>query len=297
MIGLRSLVETTRARSWIRQLDVRLKLTALLSVATLVVLIDAPCTLMGLFGLVVVLYCFSGLPAAKVRMVALIVLMAVWGMMLTQALFYASVPRTVLVRLVPKDLPVLGGLTGGVYVYREGLAHGAVQSLRIVTMIGLGLLLCWTTDAGEFLAALVRLHVPYGVAFMTVSALRFLPVMVAEAGVVMTARRMKGYHLRRVQWLRPVRGLTQLMKPIFANAIRRSRALALSVESRGFDPSAPRTVFRHSQAGLTGVLVVVLLLATLAGVAAVKLLHWMFVGEIYYSSALRGLYDFVRTYL
>ena len=190
MIGLRSLVEPTRARDWIRGLDVRLKLAVLFSTALLVVLIDAPCTLLGLFALVVVLYCFSGLPAAKVRVVVVIALLTVWGMMVTQALFYANVPRTVLLRLIPKDLAVLGELTGGIYVYREGLTYGAVQSLRIVTMIGLGLLICWTTDAGEFLGALVRLRVPYGVAFMTVTALRFLPVVVSEAGVVMTARWM-----------------------------------------------------------------------------------------------------------
>ena len=297
MIGLRSLVETTRARTWIRELDVRLKLTALLSAAVLVVLIDAPGTLLGLFGVVAVLYAFSGLPAAKVRMVVVIALLTVWGMMLSQALFYASVPRTALLVLVPKDLPVLGTLTGGITVYREGLVYGAVQSLRIVTMIGLGLLVCWTTNPGDFLSALVRLHVPYGVAFMTVTALRFLPVVVSEAGVVMTARRMKGYHLRRGRWLRPARGLTQLFKPIFANAIRRSRALALSVESRAFDPAATRTVSRHARMGRRGVLVLLLLLATVLAVAAAKLLHWMFLAEIGCWSGLRGLYDFVRVYL
>ena len=300
MIGLRSLVEPTRARDWIRGLDVRLKLAGLLSAALLVVLIDAPQTLLGLFALVVVLYCLSGLPASKVRMVVVIALLTVWGMMLTQALFYANVPRTVLLQLVPKDLPVLGGVTGGIYVYREGLAYGAVQSLRIVTMIGLGLLVCWTTEAHAFLAALVRLKVPYGLAFMTVTALRFLSVVVSEAGVVMTARRMKGVHLRRSPRLRPLRwlpGLSGLFKPIFANAIRRSRALALSVQSRGFDPSAPRTLVTRSRLGGWGVVVLALLLAAPLTVAGMKLLHWMFMQELYYRSALRGVYDFVRSYL
>ena len=297
MIGLRSLVEPTRARDWIRELDVRLKLAGLLSAALLVVLIDAPQTLLGLFALVVVLYCLSGLPASKLRMVVVIALLTVWGMMLTQALFYANVPRTVLLQLIPKDLPVLGGVTGGVCVYREGLAYGAVQSLRIVTMIGLGLLVCWTTDAHAFLSALVRLRVPYGLAFMTVTALRFLSVVVSEAGVVMTARRMKGYHWRRGRWLRPGRELSQLLGPIFANAIRRSRALALSVESRGFDASGSRTLLKRPRLGTRGVVVLVLLLAAVLTAAGMKLLHWMFLEEIYYRSALRGIYDFVRSYL
>jgi len=199
--------------------------------------------------------------------------------------------------LVPRDFPVLGALTGGLYVYREGLLYGAVQSLRIVTMIALGLLVCWTTNPGEFLAALVGLHVPYGVAFMTVTALRFLPLVVSEVGVVMTARRMKGYHLRRGGWLRPWRRLGQLFKPIFANAIRRSRALALSVESRGFDPAGRRTLRRASRLGVGGVVVLVLVPTALLTVVSVKLLHWLFIEEIYYSGSLRWLYDVVRTYL
>ena len=296
MMGLRSIVEPTRARSWIRLLDLRLKLAFLLSAAVLVVLIDSPGTLLGVLGFVMVLYLASGLPATKVRLALLISLLTVWGTMLCQALFYASVPRTAVIQLVPKDLPFLGSLTGGVFLYKEGLVYGAVQSLRIVTMIGLGLLMCWTTDPGDFLRALVGLHVPYGLAFMTVTALRFLPVVVAETGVVMTARRMRGYHLKRCQWLKVWR-LPGFMKPIFANAIRRSRALALAVASRGFDPAAHRTLPRGPRLGPSGVAVLLLLLALVLAACAVKLLHWMFLEEIYYSSALRVLYDFARAHL
>jgi len=297
---MRSLVEPTHARKWIRSLDVRLKIGLLLSAAVLVVLLDAPWSLGGILVVVAALYAASGLPWAKLRLAMVFLLLVVWGTMLSQALFYASVPRTAVLVLIPKDLPVLGGVTGGLYVYKEGLLYGLVQSLRIVTMIGLGLLVCWTTDPGEFLSALVRLRVPYGVAFMTVTALRFLPVVVAEAGVVRAARRMKGYQLRRTQWLRPVPALTRLFRPIFANAIRRSRSLALSVESRGFNPVGGRTALPdpdRDRLGNSAVFALLVLGAVLLLVTTMKLLHWMFMEEIYYWSALRGLYDFVRRFL
>jgi energy-coupling factor transport system permease protein len=299
MIGMRSLVEPTHARKWIRVLDVRVKIGLVLAVSVLVVLIDAPWTLAGILGVVAALYAVSGFPGTKLRLAAGIVLLTVWGTMLAQALFYASVPRTAVLELIPKDFPVLGGITGGLCIYREGLAYGAVQSLRIVTMIGLGLLVCWTTDPGQFLGVLVRLKVPYGVAFMTVTALRFLPVVVSETQVVATARRMKGYHLRRWTSLRPVRRLIEFTAPVFANAIRRSRALAVSVESRAFDPVGGRSVRATGATPLrfSGVAILALLGAVVLAVAAAKLLHWMFLEEIYYSSALRGVYDFVRTYL
>jgi len=264
MIGLRTVVETTHARGWIRDMDVRLKLAMLAAAAVLVILIDAPWTLLGLLCLVAAVYASAGLPAAKLRLVVFVALLTVWGTMLSQALFYASVPRTVLFELIPRDCPVLGDVTGGLTVTREGLVYGAVQSMRIVTMIGLGLLVCWTTDAGSFLAALVRLRVPYGVAF-------------------------RG-------WLRPW-GWVSVFKPVFANAIRRSRALALSVASRGFDASGERTALRRTHLSVVGAVLCVVLGVVLAAVAAMKLLHWMFMEEVYYADGLWWVYDLVRTVL
>ncbi len=296
MIGLRSLVETTHARTWIRDVDVRVKLVLLLATAALVVLIDSPWTLLAILVFVVVLYVFAGLPGAKLRLVVLIVMLTVWGTMLSQSLFYASVPRTPVLELISKDCPVLGNLTGGLFIYREGLFYGAVQSLRIVTMIGLGLLVCWTTDPGEFLSPLVRIRVPYGVAFMTVTAMRFLPAVVAEAAVVLRARRMKGYHRRR-DWLRPWRRISQVFKPVFANSIRRSRALALSVESRAFKATGRRTRHGASRLSKPGVAAISAVVLVVLSVASAKLLHWLFMEEVLYSESLWWLYEVVRTCL
>lgn len=294
MIGFRTLVEPTRASRWVRELDVRQKLAMLAAAALLVVLIDAVWTLLAIFGVVVILYAASGLPASKLRLAAAIALLTVWSTCLAQALFYSQVPRTVMLELIARDLPVLGSLTGGLFIYKEGFIYGAVQSLRIVTLVSFGLLVCWTTDPGDFLSALVRVRLPVGVAFMTVTSMRFLPTVVAEAGVVMTARRMKGYHLRR-RW--GLRRLGQVVKPIFANAIRRARTLALSVESRGFDPSAQRTESRKMRMKGSGVALVLILAGIVLAVAILKMLYWLYMEEVFYSPELRFLYDFVRTYL
>ncbi len=297
MIGLRSLVETTRAAPWARALDVRIKLAVLFAGAVLVVLVDAPVTLFGAFALVASLYPASRLPASKVRLAVVISLLTVWGTMLGQALFYASVPRTPLVVIVPKDAPVVGALTGGVVLWREGLIYGAVQSMRIVMMVGLGLWVCWTTDPGEFLSALVRLRVPYGVAFMTVTAMRFLPTVASEAAVVSAARRMRGYHLRRRMWLHPARELVRFMKPLFANAVRRSRELALSVEGRAFDPAAKRTTSSPTRLGPAARAFLAALFATLLAVVVLKTINGLFVHDVYYSSSLWWAYDFARSCL
>jgi energy-coupling factor transport system permease protein len=54
---------------------------------------------------------------------------------------------------------VIGALTGGIALYREGFFYGALQSLRMVAALCLGLCIVWTTDARELVRALVRLRV------------------------------------------------------------------------------------------------------------------------------------------
>ena len=56
----------------------------------------------------------------------------------------------------------------------EGAVHGSVQALRIVSMSFAGLAMALSTPPDRLFAALVRLRVPYGVAFLAVTALRFV---------------------------------------------------------------------------------------------------------------------------
>lgn len=37
--------------------------------------------------------------------------------------------------LISPDFPFLGSLTGGLYIYREGIIYGAVQGMRTASMI------------------------------------------------------------------------------------------------------------------------------------------------------------------
>lgn len=88
-------------------------------------------------------------------------------------------------------MPVLGQITGGLYVYREGVIYGAVQGLRSATMLTLGLFVCWTSDPRQLLKALMAWRLSPQIAFMLVTAIRFLPVLAAEAGEVIIALRLR----------------------------------------------------------------------------------------------------------
>ena len=88
-----------------------------------------------------------------------------------------------------------------------------------------------------------------------------------------------------------------MLRPVIARSLRRARALAESLDARGFDPVAPRAVRRPL---VMRSWELVLLAAaggiTLAATAA-RLLFAAYTSELVYFPGLRSLYGFVRAWL
>ncbi len=87
----------------------------------------------------------------------------IWGTVLSQGLFYAEQPRVALLSVGP------------LRIWREGLQHGLVQSLRLVAMAFAGAALTLSTPPDRLHAALLRLRLPFGLALMASTALRLVP--------------------------------------------------------------------------------------------------------------------------
>lgn len=203
----------------------------------------------------------------------------------TQGLFYAGAPRTALLRLGP------------IAVWREGVVHGLVQSLRLVAMGLAGTTLALSTPPDRLLAGLVGLRVPHGVAFLAVAALRFVPVVGAEWLAVRQARARRG----RPLWPRPpwdwLSEEMGMLAPVAARAVRRARTLAESLEARGFDPVIPRRPRVASRLGPADLGLLCLAYAGLAAIGAGAVLYRLYLWGIWYSPALRPLYGWVRAWV
>ena len=189
-MSVRQLWEGCDAAVWAQRLDGRTKLLGLFLVAVLAIVVDNPRTLFLLFTATLLLHLFARTSVYKWQALAILLLLGLWGSMFSQALFFAQTPRTPLFVLIEPTVPVLGSITGGLYVYREGVVYGAVQGLRSATMLALGLFVCWTSDPRQLLKALMAWRLSPQIAFMLVTAIRFLPVLAAEAGEVIIALRL-----------------------------------------------------------------------------------------------------------
>lgn len=290
-MSFRQLWEGTSGDSWFSRLDGCTKLSVLFLFALLMVLVDNPRTLFILFTVSIAIHFTVKTPVYKWQVLAVFILLALWGSVASQALFFAQNPRTPLLTLIPPAFPVLGPLTDGLYIYREGMIYGAVQGMRSAALLSMGLLLCWTSDPRQLLRGLVAWHLSPQAAFMLVTAIRFFPVLAAEAGEVLVALRLRsssesGRH-------GSIRYLPYIAKPLLARCLRRSQTLALSVVSRGLFLAKPGDAEPWNWKEKWGS-VFLLLLTIFVGVSKVM---FALSQQGLYIGALRVIYDWTKLYL
>lgn len=291
-MSARQLWEGTDAAGWAQRLNGRTKLLVLFLFAILMITVDNPRTLFVLFSFTLLLHIVARTSIYKWKVLAVLLLLGLWGSMFSQALFYAQTPRSPLFVIISPEAGILGQLTGGLYVYREGILYGAVQGLRSASMLTLGLLVCWTSDPRQLLQAMLAWRLSPQLAFMLVTAIRFLPVLAAETGEIITALQLRSDSQRGRTAV--LRHLPYIAKPLLARCLRRAQTLALSVVSRGFFLAGARkrkevwALFERSACAALAVLVV--------AVVSSKLLY-LLSEQGFYFGVFRQIYDWTVLYL
>lgn len=287
MLNWQELTQSGAETTIIHRLDPRVKIAMLMITGFVIIFLDNPVLLAALLAFGVVGMITARLALMKLKVAAVVVVLGLWGAVFSQALFYEQVPRTTIFTLIPADLPVLGAMTKGLYVYQEGVIYGLRQGLRMAAMTTLGLLVCWTTDTRLLLLGLVRMRLPYSLAFMAVTAVRFIPVLMQETMQVITASKMRGGSQFSIQ----------LLSPILANSLRRAGTLAVAVESRAFRSQDRRTYLEELRFTLGEKLFLASYSVGAAAVALSKTSYICYQYGLYYASGLRPVYEIARSYL
>ena len=265
--------------------DSRVKILLLLMVGILAITLEQPHSL-GLLAVGTALSLTrSGIRRQWLKRGMLVVVALVWTTVFSQALFYGDQPRTILVKLGPAVF------------WSEGVEHGLVQPLRFIAVALGGVALAVSTPPDRLLLGMQRLGLPSGLAFLTVTALRFIPTVGSEFLIVRTARAHRGRSVWRrspLAWLRLELGL---LRPVLARTLRRSRALAESMDIRGFDASTARRSRRRLHwTPLNSAQVTAGFIITASAVSA-KALYTLYTAGLAYHPELRGLYGWVRNWL
>ncbi len=159
-------------------------------------------------------------------------------------------------------------------VSRESLAFGAATFLKLGAMMLAGLVLLATTRVEELFVGLVRLRLPYPVAFAFALALRWVPEVYETALRVKEAQEVRGLALREGGPVARLRQYLPLLVPIFLLTLRRTQTMSWALEARGFQAQPARTYLLELRMAPRDWLALALAALLLTGFLAVHLLGW-----------------------
>lgn len=235
----------------IHRLDPRVKLVWLFGLSVLTVVLGAPWLLIGVFISTLPLWFILRPSGNKVKAMLWMFAVVVVGFIISQSLFYYWAEEP-LFTIIPSTFPVIGYLTGGVYIYSDGAMYGLFQSFRFMATVSAAMVLVATTHPSEFISALVRfssvkfgnrryyIGLPYEIAFMVSSAVSFAPTMIEECIVIVNAMRARGLEVSGGIRTK-IKALRYIFVPLIVNILRAGRQLAVAADARGFRATKNRT--------------------------------------------------------
>jgi len=159
-------------------------------------------------------------------------------------------------------------------VSRESLAFGAATFLKLGAMMLAGLVLLATTRVEELFLGLVRLRLPYAVAFAFALALRWVPEVYQTALRVKEAQEVRGLALQEGGPITRLKCNLPLLVPIFLLTLRRTQTMSWALEARGFQAHRERTYLLDLRMAPRDWLVLALATVLLGGFIALHLMGW-----------------------
>ena len=142
----------------------------------------------------------------------------------------------------------------------ESLLYGIAMGLRLATFVAIGLTFLSTTRNEELTHGLIRIGLPYPVAFALSTALRLVPTFAGAGTTIAQAQISRGLDLESGSLFRRAGKFIPLAVPLFIYAIRHTNLLAMALESKGFSPESKRTFYYESHMRWIDYVVLILLI-------------------------------------
>lgn len=239
-------------RGWMHALHPAVRLTVAAVLFTAAFWVDHPRWQLPLAGLVFALAWSAGaLPSfARLRPLFAIVFamtMLVWSLF----------PR-------PDATPVwlsLGPLT----LTRGGCLFALAMALKLSVMLAVGTLFLAVTRVEEVTYALSCFGFPRKLGFAITLSFRMVPLFLDTAQRVVDAQRCRGLDFDHGGLLQRARRYVPVIVPVFMGALRRTDALAMALDGRGFQRRGARSTYHAQRLGARDAAVLAALALLLAG--------------------------------
>ncbi len=244
--------QTVSRDSLFTRLDFRSKLALMAALTTVAFLWESP-----VWGGVLAAATLSACLAAGVSLRYLLGLLRLLTpffvfILLMQGFFAGPViaARTGQTALTPLlHLPTYWALIGGATLSVEGLRYGLNIIFKTLTMTLVVPLAIFTTDVNALLISLVRLRIPYKIAFVISTALRFFPLLAVELRAILEAQRLRGLDPERLPLLRRLNLYARVAIPLILGALVKSQQLEVVLQAKAFTGSPERTYLHEARLG------------------------------------------------
>jgi len=232
-------VERVAQPSFFSRLDVRTKLVFMFLVLFLILVWENIFYQIALFLVVLVLALSAHLDRRQIQKTILLMVPFMVLSVLIQG-FFNIIGKTPIITFftVPDWVPLFAG---PFTLYYEGLVFGLMVVFRFLSPLLTMPLVVLTTDINDLVLGLVKMRVPYKVAFIFSITLRFVPFIFGEIDAIMEAQRLRGLALEKMSFFQRVPVFASLAVPLIIGSLLKAQTLDVVLQSKAFSGSADRT--------------------------------------------------------
>lgn len=253
-------LHTVERASFFTRLDFRAKLWMMLVGGSIALVWEDP--LLGglLLASVFAASLVAGIPTTYIRALFTLMLPFYIFMLVTQGFWGGPliIARTGQAELTPLfTLPREWWLIGGAVFSLEGALYALNTICKTLTLALIFPLGVFTTGINTMIVSLVKLRVPYKLAFILSSTLRFFPLLFDEIQAIIDAQRLRGLPLERMSVFRRLLVYARVGVPLILGALVKAQTLEIVLQAKAFSGSSERTYLHESRLGWRDYLVFV----------------------------------------
>ncbi|RKL61505.1 energy-coupling factor transporter transmembrane protein EcfT [Thermoanaerobacteraceae bacterium SP2] len=126
----------------------------------------------------------------------------------------------------------------------DGIIYGAAIFLRFIILILSGMFIL-NSNISQLTRGLVKLGMPFEIAFMIQLGVRFVPVFFEEMGEILNSIQLRGVDLRKIYKRKVIKVYVSIFSPVIYSVWDKAEKLAILLELRGFRTNSARTYYRE----------------------------------------------------
>jgi energy-coupling factor transport system permease protein len=234
------LVDYQPGTSYLHMMDPRVKIVALLYLSVVVFMVQSIFIVFVMLGVFSALWSKAQLSWKAWWGFAKVVLSIMVLIIVLQLFFYGknSTAHFILGLRLPDHIGILSGYG----LKWEGLEFGILLTIRFLALIILMPMIIKTTTINQISLGMVRLGLPYKVAYMTTTSLNIIPTFQEEIRTIMDAQKLRGMIVfeEGKKWDK-FKAYPALVVPMVIGAMRRAQQMGVAMDTRAFGCSKQRT--------------------------------------------------------